>query len=272
MTDLASMQRALADALRTTTSLVDRQESAVFAEGIASGNERLSPAMQLDIYREQFLMRHLDVLRDDFRAVERLLGDAGFEALALAYLGAYPPSSFTLRDLGGRMTRFLAQTPPWSDDGLLADLARTEWAFVDAFDAPNAPLLEIGAIAAIEEDAWPMARIVFQPSLQRLSLGHAAHDYRIAVRDGAAVAALHRPEPRVSYVVVYRGAERLQCLDVDAEAFALLDELARGAQLGEACERVASSSGATPTAFEEKVGAWFQEWTALGWISTVELI
>ena len=276
MSDLAKIQRAVLGVLCGPTSLVRLPEAVALADSLVTGNARQSPAMQLDVYREQFVLRHLDVLRDDFRSLEQVLGEDRFELLALSYLANHPPRSFTLRDLGCDLPRFVAATEPWSSDPLLADLARVEWAFVDAFDAPDAPLLEVASIEAIDEESWPLARIAFVPSLQRLALAHPAQDYRLAVRDAArdatVLAALPRPAPNPTYVAVFRGPGRLHCVDLEADAFALLEELARGAPLGQACERVAllsSTSPSAPTSFEEKVGAWFQQWTALGWISTV---
>lgn len=261
--DLATLQRALAGMVREATRVED-------AGAIAVGNALLTPAMQVDLYREQFALRHVAALREDFVSLEAVLGEPAFERLAAAYLQAFPPTSFTLRDLGEHLPGFVALTAPWSDDPLLTDLARVEWAFVAAFDAPDAPPLELTALAALPEEAWPTARVVFQPSLQRLALASPAHDYRLAARDAkVARASLVRPPSRPSHLVVFRGAERLQCVDVDAAAYALIGELARGAPLGEACERVAEHCGA---ALEDEVGAWFQQWTALGWISRVERV
>jgi len=266
---LASMQRALADLLRSPDSIVADAGRAALAEGLASASDRLTPAMQLDIYREQFFLRHLDVLHEDFRSLAHRLGDDAFEALAKAYLNAFPPRSFTLRDLGAELPAFVASTAPWSTDTLLADLARVEWAFVEAFDAASEPALDLAAVVSIPEEAWPSARLVLQPSVRRLSLRHPAHDYRHSIRNGEPVAG--PPEARASFVVVFRGRLALEHIELEAEAFALLGELAGGTPLGEACERVAASSGATEEAFQEKVGAWFQRWTALGFLSRVEL-
>jgi hypothetical protein len=271
--DLASMQRAIAELVTGAAPVASELQSAAVAEELAAGNDRLSPAEQLDVYREQYLLRHLDVLREDFLTLEHALGDTRFETLAKAYLKALPSRSFSLRDLGVDLPRFVAETAPWSEDPLLADLARLEWAFVDAFDAPDAPPLDLATVTAVPEDAWPSARLVLQPSVQRLALRYPAHEARLAVRSGepSAAEAMKRPPPTPTYVVLFRGAERLQCLAIDPDAYALLDELARGTALGDACERVATASGASGASFEEKVGAWFQQWTALGWLSRVDL-
>lgn len=265
---LAAQQAALALVLRRPASLLGDEEAASVATAIAAGNERLSPTQQVDIYREQFFLRHVDVLRDDFRSLAHLLGEDAFGELARAYLAAHPPTSFTLRDLGHAMEPFVMENEPWQNDPLLCDLALAEWAFVEAFDAPEGPALDPRAIASIPEEAWPGVRLVLQPALQRLAMAFPAHEYRSNVRSGASP---ERPAERASFVVVYRGPEVLHVLDLDADAYALLDELARGSPLGEACEAAAETSGASLETFQSALGGWFQQWTSLGWISRVEL-
>lgn len=266
MSKLAQSQIALADVLRRSTSLTQDPYGGAIAAEIAAGNDRLSPVEQVDIYREQFFLRHVDALREDFRSLEHLLGDDGFEALARAYLAASPPTSYTLRDLGASMDRFVRAHEPWSKDPFVADLARTEWAFVEAFDGPDSPAFDPSVLASATEDQWPGARIVFQSAMRRIALEHPAHDYRLAVKKEEAPS---RPDPAPTWVVVYRGKENLQFIDVERDAFELLEELARGTPLGEACERAAKASNVDPASFETKLGQWFQEWTAFGWISRV---
>lgn len=274
--DLASTQRLIGDLLRGSAPIEGDAAATALADAVAMGSDRLTPAMQLEIYREQFFLRHVDALRDDFRALEHLLGDDAFVELARAYLSEHPPRSFTLRDLGARLAGFVGSVAPWAEDPFAFDLARVEWAFVEAFDAADAPALDVAAIGAVPEDVWPLAHIVLQPSVQRLALAHPAHDYRLAARKSAdaenlvALATLAPPEPRPAYVVVYRAADSLACIDLEPCAFALLEALGTGAAIGDACERVASTSGMSEQAFEEKVGEWFRDWTALGFISRIE--
>lgn len=266
--DLASVQGALAALLRAPTPL-DRDASlSAEASAIAAGNERLSPAEQVDIYREQYFLRHVDSLRDDFRAIERLLGEDAFHALATAYLAAHPPSTWSLRDAGEALPRFVAEAAPWRDDPLVADLARAEWAFIEAFDGPDAPPLDAASVATVREEDWPRARLVVHPSVRLLALAYPSTDFRTAARKGEAPA---RPAPAPTHVVVYRGPDALLFLDVEPDAFALLSELAQGTPLGDACERAAAASGASASAFEAKLGEWFQRWTERGWIVRVDV-
>ncbi len=101
---LASLQERLATLVRQTEPISDQKQSLELAEAIATGNLRMTPAEQVDVYREQFFLRHIGSLREDFPTVERLLGDDAFEAMCTAYLTAMPPTSFALRDA--------SETPP----------------------------------------------------------------------------------------------------------------------------------------------------------------
>ena len=58
--------------------------------------------------------------------------------LITAYLARYPSNSYTLRDLGNRLERFLREEPQWAAprEELAIDMARFEWAQVVAFDGP----------------------------------------------------------------------------------------------------------------------------------------
>jgi hypothetical protein len=268
MSTLASEQRELAELLRRPESLTASPSDAARAEAIATGNDRLSPVEQVDIYREQFFLRHVDSLREDFASIEHLLGGDAFEELAKAYLAAHPPNGYDLGKIGFAMRRFVAETSPWKEDPLVADLAAAEWAFIEAFDGPDAPPLDMASVATVPEDAWPRARLTVHPSAQLLALAYPSTDYRVAARKDEGPP---RPEPAATHVVVYRGTEVLHFLDVEPDAFALLSELARGVPLGEACERAATVSGAPAADFEAKLGGWFSHWTQLGWIVRVDV-
>ena len=82
------------------------------------------------------------------------------------------------------------------------------------------------------------------------------------------------------WVIVYRAGlghdstvdpGTLQYIDIDAVAYQLVGKLADGMPLAAACEEVAVETGvALGSDLEARVGAWFQQWTALGWISRID--
>jgi hypothetical protein len=265
---LGEVQAFMGAALLRTRRIADDAAEAARTGQIVSAGIRLSPVEQLEIYREQFWLRHIDAMREDFVTIHYLLGEAEFRMACEAYIAACPPHSFTLRDLGDRFADFVRTNEPWANDGLLYDCARLEWAFIEAFDAPDAPPLEPRSIAEAPEDAWGNARIVLHPSVQLLALSHPAHIFRGAVKEGKSP---ERPDPAPTRVVAYRGADKLMYIAIEPLAFDLLQLLAEGAPLAPACERVAAKAHiADASELETKVGAWFQAWASYGWVSRVE--
>src|SRR4051794_23791320 len=71
-----------------------------------AGNDRVTPAEQVDIYRHQFWLRHRDSLLEDYPGLAYVLGEEGFEAFCRAYLRAHPPRTPSLRDLGADIVTF----------------------------------------------------------------------------------------------------------------------------------------------------------------------
>jgi hypothetical protein len=269
MTDvLRDLQSSFAKAVQQPIAVSEQVDGPRVAESIATGSARLSPIDQLEVYREQFWLRHVGALEEDFPTIVHLLGHAEFHRLAERYLEAQPSSAFSLRDLGVGLGRFLTSTPPYSHDPLLAECAQLEWAFVEAFDAVDQPPVDAASIAAIPDEGWPSAHLTLHPALQRVAASHPVHEFRAAVRSGAEPP---RPDARRTYLAVYRGRETLQYVELEPMAFDLLERLARGEPLGDACEAVAANA-ASPDAeavLEAKVGQWFQFWSSAGWVTGV---
>jgi len=263
---LADLQSYFVSAVQRPRTLTGDPDAVAKAKTIATGNDRVPPVGQLDIYREQFWLRHVGSLDEDYPTLRHLLGQSGFHDLCVAYLEAHPSRSFLLRDLGDKMADFVASVAPYEGDPLLEDCARTEWAFIEAFDAADAPRFDPSVLASIDDDAWPLVTIAFPPALRRLALRYPAHDFRTSVRKGEDPP---RPPRRDAWVVVFRD-DLVRYIDVDAASFALLGELAAGAPLGAACERVAEAAGGED-ALQAALPGWFETWTRYGWIAELRL-
>src|SRR5690349_19816708 len=96
--DLASTELFLVGALQQASPMPDDPALAASASAVVTGNDRLSPAEQVDIYRRQFWLRHCGVLLEDFPGLAHLLGEGGFDGFCRGYLAAHPPASQSFRD------------------------------------------------------------------------------------------------------------------------------------------------------------------------------
>lgn len=235
--------------------------------GLLRGDERLAAVDRLEIYANAYFYRIRDCLAEGYPALERVLGAEWFHDLVTAYLVACPPRHASLRFAGERLADFLAAAAgapfrrrfPWA-----ADLARLEWARVDAFDAADAPLLAREALAEVPPVAWARLRFAFQPALRLLELAWPVHELRRGT-EAAGSEALAALRPASTRLAVWRADERVheRCLDPDeAEALALA---LRGADFGALCERLAASAGEREA--PRRAAALLARWQAEAWIS-----
>lgn len=269
------MQELLGERFRrrrrlTAQGHLDEGEHAAIA-AIVAGNDRLSPLQQAEIYREQFWLRHVEALEEDFPGLAYLLGDAAFDELLRAYLEAVPPRSWTLRDLGAELPAFCARYGGFDPAiaGPASAMARFDWAFVDVFDgAPEErPPITLDDVRGIAPAHWPTVRFAFDGTLVLMTLDHAVVDLRIAVRKGEAPP--REVDAVETHVALWRKASDLK---VHYRAIGVgekrtLEALRAGAPLGEALDAVVSGLPPEEVAsLGDDLRAWFEGWAKRGWV------
>src|SRR3954464_13488659 len=94
--------------LRRPRDLGSDEEARRFAETHLAGSARLSPVEQLEIYREQFYLRHTASLVEDFPGVGGILGQADWDRLVWDFLATNAPASYDLAELGAGLAEFAA--------------------------------------------------------------------------------------------------------------------------------------------------------------------
>jgi hypothetical protein len=273
---LDELQGALATLFQRAEPVVGDAGASLVSARHVTGNDRLSPAEQVDIYRRQFWLRHHDALLEDYPGLALVVGDDAFEAFVRAYLVAHPPRTPSLRDLGADVPAFAARHggfPP-RRRAIAVEMARYEHAFVDIFDAAEPPRLDVAKIQSVSPEGWSRARLVLHPHLVTMTVRHPVHRVRYDLKAGAPVdvdaAAVPAPEP--FHLALYRKDLVVHYEELEPEAHRLLEALRAGAPLAPACAALAEGLAPEDAALlEARVGAWFQRWTASAWIVDVEL-
>jgi Putative DNA-binding domain len=280
----AVMQPLTADEQMQAHSSDGRTMQAV-AESFIAPNSRLSAFERLEIYNRQYWFRVLSALAEDFPALSTVIGSGAFDRLSIAYLTAYPSRSFSLRNLGSHLPEWLSVNPQYAGrrHRLAVDVARIEWAFVQAFDSAEHAPLTLDQIATLEANS----RLALQPHVQLIALDYPADDLvlnlhkrdkrqtseagvrhedsrerpaRISrVRRRATWAAAHR----VDLAVYYRRLQR--------EEFVTLMAIARGMPLAEAIAAGFADSRIPESRRAGNIRQWFATWAELGWICAPDL-
>src|SRR6266702_4770841 len=114
-----------------------------------------------NVYRNNVTVNLIDALAAVYPAVQRITGVEFFRAMARFHVRETPPSSPLLFEYGRDFPAFIAHYPyaggmPW-----LADVARVERAWLDAYHAADAATLCASDLARVPSER--LAVLVFTP-------------------------------------------------------------------------------------------------------------
>lgn len=285
--NLLELQRRMAeDVRRPLTSgwamqdkASDGTSVAQVADAYIKPNDRLSSFERLEIYNRQYWFRVIGAVAEDFPALHAVLGSRRFDALVLAYLRENPSTSFTLRNLGAKLPSWLRQHPEFAGTrhALALDVAKLEWAYVEAFDSARRPPLDEGDFIEL----GPHTVLHLQPHLQLLELSYPVDELVLAVRQQTtasstasnAVSApptsqkltLPRMRKQRVWLAVHRYDDAVYYRRIDQEAYLLLAALREGATIAEAIPQAFASSALAPSEHAAKIQQYFAHASELGW-------
>lgn len=190
------------------------------------------------VYRNNVAVALIGALEARYPVVRRLTGDDFFRAMAGAFVATQKPRTPALMLYGDGFPDFVAGFPPAGAIPFLADVARLENAWVEAYHAAEADALGLDALTAIAPDALEALRFRPHPAARLLRFSHPAASIWAASQDEG--------EPRAPAVW---SAEEALVARPDADVFvrvlppggfAFAAALFSGASLGEAAARAAA--------------------------------
>ena len=285
--DLDRIQRGMFDAVRQPLTAAEgmRQRTSdgrslrKIAEEIIKPNDRLTSFERLEIYNRQYWFRVLAALAEDFEGLRMIIGDRQFEKLSIAYIQDCPSQSFTLRNLGSRLEGWLRSHQEFVAglETIALDMARLEWAEIEAFDEASKPKLSEADLAALGPDPQfelqPHVRLLdLQYPVDKMLLGIRSEKRENDIVSNAVSGGTKRrhsrkrslPPPQRIYLAVHRADYSVYFKHLDAEAFGILSALRDGKHLSEAVECVDWKSVNGEQA-AQNLQAWFTLWSSLGW-------
>jgi hypothetical protein len=286
---LLALQRTMSRAvMQPLTKSEHMQEKApgggkmrAYASRFIKPNDRLTSFERLEIYNRQYWFRLLSALAEDFPGLRSVLGERQFDAMCKAYIVECPSTSFTLRNLGSKMESWLRAHPKWAGkkQSLALDIARLEWADIEAFDNESKPALRTEDLATADAETL---KLELQPYVRLLDFAYPVDDLLLAVRkeeedtDFASnafsekrkkkhVRAVAKLKPQPIYLVVHRIDNSVYFRRIALEEFAVLAALRKGKSLAKALEAAFRKSKMPPEEHAAVVQKYFQTWATLGW-------
>ena len=255
------------------------------AASIIAPNSKLSSFERLEIYNRQYWYRVLGALAEDFPALRSVIGSRAFDAMSVAYLEAHPNRSFTLRNLGSQLSDWLVANPHFAGRraSLAVDVARIEWAFVEAFDSAEHEPLTLEQIATLEGGSY----LALQPHLQLVELEYPVDDLVLNLHkqekrqtteaslqhdeENHAPAKLPALRRKPTWLAAHRVDYSVFYLRLKRGEFHTLRAIRAGQPLAEAIEAGVTTARVPAARRPQLVRQWFTAWAELGWICAPDL-
>lgn len=133
------------------------------------GPDGLPSARRFAVYRNNVVVGLIDTLAAAYPAVERLVGGPFFKAMAAAYAVQNPPRSPIMLDYGERFADFVAAFAPASSVPYLADVARIERAWVEAYHEREAAPATRQQMATIPPERFGDVILELHPTIRLVS-------------------------------------------------------------------------------------------------------
>ena len=210
------------------------------APTVVTGPNGRTVGKRYDVYRNNVTVSLIEALAAIYPAVQRITGADFFRAMARFHVRESPPTSPLLFEYGRAFPDFIAryehaQTMPW-----LADVARLERAWLDAYHARDAAPLAPAQLAAIGPER--LADLVFtpHPAAQIVRSGFSAVTIFAANRDGASVNRIDASTPEDALITRPGFDVIVQHLPPGGAVFAIC--LTEGRPLGEAAASALDAS------------------------------
>jgi len=154
-----------------SAALLDPQRE---TPAIVAGPNEKAAVKRYNVYRNNVTVSLIDALAAIFPATQRITGVEFFRAMARFYVRAVPPTSPLLFEYGRDFSSFIehyeyAQAMPW-----LADVARLERAWLDAYHAADADTLTPDILAAVPSERLADVIFIAHPSTRIVRSNFAA--------------------------------------------------------------------------------------------------
>jgi len=258
---------------------LDSRPTKKIAESFIKPNDRLTSFERLEIYNRQYWFRIRASFYEDYPGLRAILGDKKFERLADAYLARFPSQSYTLRNLGSRLVKFLEANPKLTapQKQIAFDMARLEWAHTEGFDNEVKPPLKVDDLPGLDA---AKIRLQLQPHLTLLKLENEVGDFLVELKKNSGLRSeasnameqnRRRKKTRLArglkrktnFLAVHRYQDLVYYKRLEPGQFRLLSALQGGATLEKACAELAGLK--IPGNLGEMIQQWFSDWAALGW-------
>jgi hypothetical protein len=186
------------------------------------------------VYRNNVTVSLIGALEANFPSIRRLVGDEFFAAMAREHARENPPKSRLMAEYGVSFPDFLERFEPLVKYPYMADVARLELMWLDAYHEADAEPLQGAALAAIAPDALFETRFVPHPAARLFASPYAVVSIMSANRSEGVVLPIDPAAAECGLIT--RPNLDVTVRHVSASTHAFLSALTVGSTFGESIE------------------------------------
>ena len=191
------------------------------------------------VYRNNVLSGLIEAMAGVYPVVRDLVGEEFFNATCSVYIRQHPPRSKLLIAYGDAFADFLESFPPVAELPYLADIARLERAWLDAYHAADEAPFDPALLQSVPPEQLGELTFTFHPGARLLRSDHPVFSIWSAHSEHGEGADLAQVEQQPQSVLITRPQFQVSVTMLPAGADSFFEALMTGATLAEAAERAA---------------------------------
>ncbi len=233
----------------------------------------LRPAQRIELYNQQYWWRLLSILHETFPLLTRLFGYHDFnQTIAFPYLQKYPPTHWSLNELGVNLSSWITDNYHRSDKSLIKDAADIDWAYNRSFLAPeNSPLT---ANLPNSDDISKLleCKLYLQPSVTLFSYPYDLFNFRLEFLTQEPEYWIENDFPELhksqKWIVLFRNFRNdLIWEEISESEYHLLLRFQKGDSIEDACQWLEEQKTELYTAAANNIHTWLQGWVVKKWLT-----
>lgn len=227
----------------------------------------LKPAQRIQLYNQQYWWRLINTMQEIYPTVNRLFSYNEFnQELATPYLVKYPPKHWSLSYLGDRFPQWLDEEYHEKDRELVLNAAKIDWAFNDAFLAPQWPTLDGTYLQGEEMLTLPLN---LQPYVHLFELPYDMFQFRVQFLEKEPEYWVEHDFPKLEtskekfHFVLFRNPANSTIVEkISACEFQVLNQFKTTTTVDHLCQWLEEQEGILIEQASLNLNLWFQRWTA----------
>lgn len=188
---------------------------------------------RFDVYRNNVIVSLIEALASRYPVVQKLVGEAFFQAMAREFVTAHPPASPVMLGYGQDFPQFLEEFPPAASLPYLSGVARIENARRTAYHAADVAPLDPAVLESVPSEQFESIKFQTHPSLSLIQSEFAIRSIWQANSQGTD---LDVPVDTAESVLICRPLMDVEVRGLPDGAYAFLTEVEKGLSLGEAVQ------------------------------------